>query len=195
MSQRKQPKPLPELNVTCTSTDCDNDLHCFLQKQRKAGPHGPCRQCGADLVDWSRLHARDLKDVDHTFEALKRERIRHHYFHRESTQHAVNYAQRAGAKALDERVRKRVRNSIGPAQPYRDGAQTPVNGKNPIHDAQHATATCCRRCFEYWYGIPVGGELTERELDYASELILRFLNLRYPDLPDEPQKIPPIRNT
>ena len=188
-----KPKQLTELKVTCTSTDCDNDLHCFRQKKAKAGPHGPCRECGADLVDWPRLHARDMDDVEHTFLALGRERIRHDCFHHEFSQRASNYAKRAGYKRLEERVRKRVRTSIAPAEPFRDGYQTPLHGDNPIHDAQHATATCCRRCFEYWYGVPKNRDLDDREIEYASELIMRFLHLRFPDLTDEPQKVPFIR--
>ena len=28
---------------------------------------GKCRACGADLVDWKRLHRRDKADAEHTF--------------------------------------------------------------------------------------------------------------------------------
>ena len=26
---------LEPLKISCTDTDCDNDLHCFLQKERR----------------------------------------------------------------------------------------------------------------------------------------------------------------
>jgi hypothetical protein len=49
---------LKPLGVTCTSTDCENGLHCFLQKKRKPKGMlrrgGPCRACGVDLVEWDR---------------------------------------------------------------------------------------------------------------------------------------------
>ena len=56
-------KPLP-LDIKCTSVDCDNDLRCFKQL-RKMTPdqRGRCRACGADLVDWDRLHRRDESDA------------------------------------------------------------------------------------------------------------------------------------
>ncbi len=37
-----------------------------------------------------------------------------------------------------------------------DGRQTPREG-NTIFYAQHATASCCRTCIEYWHGIPKNG--------------------------------------
>ena len=59
-------KPAP-LKIKCTDSDCDNDLHCF-KSARSMAQHekGKCRACNADLVDWSRLHRRNLKDVKYT---------------------------------------------------------------------------------------------------------------------------------
>ncbi|MCP5060245.1 MAG: DUF4186 family protein [bacterium] len=189
----KKPKELDELKVTCESVDCENGLHCFRQAKRKAKAHGPCRACGAALVDWDRIHTRDLLDVDHTFEALRFERIRHYAWHLKFSQHAVNYARRAGYKGIEGRVRKRIRSAIGKAQPFRDGAQTPLGGKNPIYYAQHATATCCRRCLEYWHAIPQGNDLTHDQIEYAAELVVNYLRLRLPDLTDHGESVPPIR--
>ena len=113
---KKKPKKVGELEITCTSTDCERELHCFLQATRRAQPNGPCRECGADLIDWNRVHTRDLTDVDHTFEALRHECIRHHFWHLEFSQHAVNYARRAGYKELGERIGKRILSAVGSAQ-------------------------------------------------------------------------------
>lgn len=44
---------------------------------------------------------------------------------------------------------------LGPAEPVKDGRQTPYRG-HPVFVAQHATATCCRTCLERWYQIPKG---------------------------------------
>ena len=64
-------KPAP-LEIKCTAVDCDNDLHCFKQLQKMTPEQrGRCRACGADLVDWQRLHRRDFDDAEHTFEALQ----------------------------------------------------------------------------------------------------------------------------
>jgi len=93
---------------------------------------------------------------------------------------------------LRDAVRDRLRTSIGRAEPFRDGTQTPEDG-NSIFYAQHATATCCRTCLEYWHGIPKGRKLTDEELDYCAELVDLYLDERLPDLDDMPEKIPPRR--
>lgn len=186
------PGGLKPLKMTCTSTDCENGLHCFRQKTRRAPLHGRCRSCGADLIDWPRVHERQLSDAQHTFAALRNERIRHHYFHVEIDQRAVNYARRKGFRGLAEAMRRRLRSSVGPAQPFRDGTQTPKDG-NACCYAQHATASCCRKCIEEWHRIPRGRELTDAEVDYLAELGLLYIRERLPVLTENGEKVPPIR--
>ena len=68
------------LKIRCTSAGCEDDLHCIKQlKKTSQEQRGKCRYCGADLVDWDRLHVRDLVDVEQTFSALKNEMTRHHF--------------------------------------------------------------------------------------------------------------------
>jgi hypothetical protein len=43
---------------------------------------------------------------------------------------------------------------------------------------------------EYWHNVPKGRELTESELRYFTELMMRFVGERMPKLPEEPEKIP-----
>jgi hypothetical protein len=45
--------------------------------------------------------------------------------------------------------------------------------KNPI--AQHATATCCRKCIYKWHGIEKGRALNEVEVDYVVALIMGWI--------------------
>jgi hypothetical protein len=59
--------------------------------------------------------------------------------------------------------------------------------------AQHATATCCRKCLEYWHGLPVGRALDAKELDYLSEIVFRYVEDRIPNLTEDGEHIPPIR--
>ena len=49
---------------------------------------------------------------------------------------------------------------LAPAVIPNDGKQTPTSG-HPVFKAQHATACCCRKCLEKWYGVPTGTQLTE----------------------------------
>lgn len=187
MTEYKKPPPL---DIHCTSSDCANDLHCFKQlKKMTPDERGRCRACGADLVDWGRLHRRDLGDAPHTFEALQHELIRHHFFHAEIDEMAVRHAQRKGRVKLGEAVRDRLKKYLAPAEPPRDGRQTPMTG-NSIFYAQHATACCCRTCLEYWHAIPKGRKLTQAEFDYCVQLVELYLEKRLPDLAEGPVKVP-----
>lgn len=182
-------KPAP-LDIKCTSIDCENDLHCFKQlKKMTPEQRGTCRACGADLVNWERVHRRDKSDAAHTFEALQHELIRHHFFHRLVDDSAMRHAQRKGRIALKEAARHRLLKYLAVAAPPRDGRQTPMEG-NTIYYAQHATATCCRTCLEYWHDIPKGRSLTSKEFEYCAALVDLFLDHKLPDLADGPIKVP-----
>lgn len=184
----------PPLDIKCTSVDCENDLHCFKQlKKMTPVQRGRCRACGADLVDWERLHRRDTADAAHTFSALQRELIRHHFFHRPVDETAMRHARRKGRVLLKQAARDRLRKYLAPAEPPRDGRQTPLEG-NAIYYAQHATATCCRTCLEYWHDIPKGRALTPQELDYCATLVDLFLDEKLPDIANAPIKVPRRRS-
>jgi hypothetical protein len=64
---------LKPLKITCTSTDCERNLHCFrmTKKLLASGPSGRCRRCGTQLIDWARVHRRLVDDATHTFAALQ----------------------------------------------------------------------------------------------------------------------------
>ena len=64
---------LKPLKISCTSADCENGLHCFLQTKKmvEESTDGQCRYCGARLVNWIRVHKKDLADVKYIFTALK----------------------------------------------------------------------------------------------------------------------------
>ena len=83
------------------------------------------------------------------------------------------------AKGIDTMMngaRGFIKTRLAPAQPKNDGKQTPWR-KHPVFVAQHATATCCRKCIARWHGIPKGHELTAEEQDYIAEVIKRWLLL------------------
>lgn len=185
------------IGIKCEDSDCDQGLHCFRATKEMRGTEleGSCRACGARLVDWQTVHRRSIQDVDLTFASLQNEFIRHHFWHKEFHIRAVNYARRKGKVKLLEAVTKRLRTCIAPAQPFHDGWQTPMNSDspNPIYNAQHATATCCRRCLEYWHGVPMGRELSSEELEYFANLVFQYLDFRFPSLSEEGERIAPLR--
>ncbi|MEA2324410.1 MAG: hypothetical protein QOD81_4260 [Solirubrobacteraceae bacterium] len=63
---------------------------------------------------------------------------------------------------------------LAPAQPAKDGRQTPYRG-HPVFVAQHATATCCRTCLQRWHEIPKGRELSAEEQAYVVDVIARWI--------------------
>ncbi|MFW5991087.1 MAG: DUF4186 domain-containing protein [Candidatus Nanoarchaeia archaeon] len=60
------------------------------------------------------------------------------------------------------------------SNPKKDGKQTPWRG-HPVFIAQHATATCCRKCLYKWHKIPPNRELTKEEIIYITEVIMQWL--------------------
>ncbi len=184
---------LTPLDVKCTSVKCEVDLHCYRKKRgtRKTvhqqdlwgtvHQNGNCWACGRNLVDWSRVHEKDMSDVSYTFEALNTELIRRVYWHTEIDQRAVAHALKKRSQELHSDTKKRLLKYIAiPSYPW-DGRQTPRQG-NIIYYAQHATATCCRKCMEYWYGIPKGIQLNDEQIDYFVELIDLYISDRMPQL-------------
>lgn len=194
-SPRTRPELKP-LKVSCDGADCEQGLHCFRESKKLAkqyGPHdsGSCQHCGAKLIDWERVKKRDASDTSHTFSALKSEWIRHRYWHIDIDQRATNHAMRKGRAGIRTALDKRIRSAVG-TKHSRDGRQTPWAG-NILYYAQHATACCCRRCIEYWHGIPVEQALTEEQIEYFKDLCFRYISERMPDLKEAGQYVPPIR--
>ena len=187
-------RTLEPLKVKCTSTDCENELHCFrTSKKMEEAERGNCRSCGEAVVDWNRVRSRNSEDKTYTFKALKTEYIRHHYWTKEIDIKARNHARRKGRTKLEEAIVNRLKKSIGPKNPAYDGRQTPTSN-NIIYYAQHALACCCRTCLEYWHGIPKSEALTDEEVDYFVELVMDYVDQRMPDLTEVGEKVPYIRN-
>jgi len=176
--------PLPK--VTCSSHDSAKNLHSFLKQRPRTESYRSemCVACGAELIDWRRLDHHDLSDAAYTIEALGHELIRHHYWHAEFDQKALDDAFKRGTLGLALAAEKRLRKYVGPrrADIFRDGTQTPRGGKVVFY-AQHATATCCRRCIEAWHGIDRNQPLGDVELEYMTKLVMAYIAMRLPYLP------------
>jgi hypothetical protein len=79
-----------------------------------------------------------------------------------------------GMEAVRRHAEEIIGKRLAPAAPKKDGRQTPYRG-HPVFVAQHATATCCRKCLERWHEIPRGDELTAGERAYVVEVICRWI--------------------
>ena len=175
----------PLEKVTCTSSDCERDLHSFLRRYPRGQSYrnGKCRDCGIDLIDWHRLDQLDLSDVGNTVACLERELIRHRYWHTSLDGKAVSHAMNKGLDGLRDAAEHRLRKYVRPprSEIYRDGMQTPKGG-NAIFYAQHATATCCRKCIEAWHGIDREQTLTDEEIGYMTGLVMHYIGKKLPEL-------------
>jgi len=56
-----------------------------------------------------------------------------------------------------------------------DGKQTPMRQVHPVFIAEHATATCCRSCLYKWHKIEKNKELTDNEVDYIVDIIIKWI--------------------
>ena len=181
----KLPPSFEPLKVHCSDADCDADRHCFSPNRRKKNWQkdydGACQACGKKMVPWDRVRARNMSDIAHTFAQLQHEHIRHVFFCAPFDDTSLKQAIKIGLEGLRARARPLLKREIGPAHIFRDGIQTKKHS-SALHYAQHATATCCRKCLEYWHGIERGRDLTEAELDYCEALVQAFLDERGDEL-------------
>lgn len=80
-------------------------------------------------------------------------------------------------EVLAAHARDIIAKRLAPAEPVKDGRQTPYRG-HPVFIAQHATATCCRSCLEKWHQIPKGAELTQEQQAYVVDVIVAWIYRR-----------------
>ncbi|MBN2467527.1 MAG: DUF4186 domain-containing protein [Deltaproteobacteria bacterium] len=98
----------------------------------------------------------------------------------------LRYTRGKGLNTIREHAYTFIRARLGPALPLNDGKQTPMKG-HPVFVAQHATATCCRRCLQRWHGIERGRTLTEGEIEFIVDLIVAWILNCLTQGPEQPR--------
>ncbi|MEU7423140.1 DUF4186 domain-containing protein [Streptomyces sp. NPDC048362] len=121
------------------------------------------------MVDDGRRRA--LRILDQRIDALARQPFRAR-FHLRGRDRAT--AELKGPDTIRRHADDLIGKRLAPAEPYKDGKQTPYRG-HPVFVAQHATATCCRGCLLRWHGIAKGRELTRAERAYVVDVICRWI--------------------
>jgi hypothetical protein len=119
------------------------------------------------------------KTIDERLDALERRPFRAR-FHLRGRERAL--VQLRGLTAVRRHAEDLIAKRVAPAQPVRDGRQTPYRG-HPVFVAQHATATCCRGCLERNHEIARGHELDPDEMRYVVDVIMRWIKREIPDAP------------
>ena len=112
-----------------------------------------------------------MRDLDELFDRLGRSSFRRKFQLRSAER---EYLDRKGLDAVLSHGADFIEKRLAPANPAYDGKQTPMRN-HPVFVAQHATATCCRRCLEKWHDVPKGRQLTAEEERYVLEAIRRWL--------------------
>jgi hypothetical protein len=122
-----------------------------------------------------------VRDLDKLFAALGQSKFRSRF--RLSQREQRQLASKSLPVIMDH-ARAFLVERLAPALIPNDGKQTPMRG-HPVFAAQHATATCCRRCLQKWHQIPRGSELTDEQLEYLLTVIERWLQSQT-ELQDRP---------
>ena len=86
----------------------------------------------------------------------------------------IDYINQKGLETIESHARDFISKRIAPAFVGNDGKQTPMRG-HPVFVAQHATATCCRKCVNKWHKFPVGTQLTQEQQDYIVKVIMEWI--------------------
>jgi len=124
-----------------------------------------------------------MRPMDEVFAALQRSAFRSRF---SLGGKEAEYLRRKGLATILEHGRTFIEQRLAPARPANDGRQTPTKG-HPFFIAQHATATCCRRCLQRWHRIEQGTALSQRQIQYILAINRRWLLSQCPELEDRPQ--------
>ena len=85
-----------------------------------------------------------------------------------------DYIATKGLEIIKDHAYQFINSRVAPDFPKNDGKQTPMRG-HPVFIAQHATATCCRKCIQKWHGIEKCRALNPQEVDYVVALIMEWI--------------------
>lgn len=111
--------------------------------------------------------------IEATLKRLQDSRFRRSFSLGEKEQRVIR---EKGLETIERHARELLSKRIG-VRPKNDGRQTPWRG-HPVFVAQHATATCCRKCVAKWHNIPREKELSGEELDFLVALVMSWIHAR-----------------
>ena len=88
----------------------------------------------------------------------------------------IDYVNSKGLNVIKEHAYDFVNKRLKKYDYKKDGKQTPMKQVHPVFIAQHACACCCRGCIEKWYGIDKYRDLSEKEINYIVNVIIKWIN-------------------
>lgn len=90
----------------------------------------------------------------------------------------IEYINKIGIEKLVAHTYDIINKRLRPEIIKNDGKQTPMKG-HPVFIAQHATATCCRGCLFKWHKINQNKELSDLEVKYVVNIIMKWILKQY----------------
>ena len=90
----------------------------------------------------------------------------------------IDYINKKGINTIESHARDFIEKRIAPLNIPNDGKQTPTKN-HPVFIAQHATATCCRKCLYKWHHIPMNKKLNNEEVNYIKNVIMMWIKNEY----------------
>jgi len=104
-------------------------------------------------------------------ESLSKSKFRSNFKLKEND---INYINNKGLNLIESHAYDFISKRLAPKHILNDGKQTPFKG-HPVFIAQHATATCCRKCLYKWHKIPINKDLSDEEIDYVVNIIMLWI--------------------
>lgn len=89
----------------------------------------------------------------------------------------IDYIDKVGLVNIRSHAKDFIEKRLA-VKPLNDGHQTPYK-EHPVFIAQHATATCCRKCLNKWYKIAENKTLTEDEITSILNIIMKWIEKQY----------------
>ena len=111
------------------------------------------------------------KTIPRKLASLKKSKFRSRF---KLTLKERDYIATKGLETIKDHAFQFIIDRVAPDFPKNDGKQTPMRG-HPVFIAQHATATCCRKCIQKWHGFEKGRALSDDEVQFIVALIMGWV--------------------
>ena len=117
-----------------------------------------------------------MYDIDYMLNKLSKSKFRSGFHLNKKMKDYVNDK---GINTIRKHAYDFVNKRLKSGNLLNDGKQTPMKQVHPVFVAQHACACCCRSCLEKWHNINKGRELTDNEIDYIVNLLIKWIEKEY----------------
>ena len=114
-----------------------------------------------------------MKEINNILEKLSKSKFRSSF---KLNNKMKQYVNEKGVNIVKEHTYDFINKRLKPKYIPNDGKQTPMRQVHPTFIAQHACACCCRGCLEKWHGISKNKELTEEEVNYIVNLLMKWID-------------------